>query len=189
MTKNKKQKIILHVCCAPCATAVREILDNGYEIEFFFSNSNIYPREEYDKRLAEVQKLADKFKINLIIGDYDHDDWKKAIIGKENLPENSARCEICFKKRLEETAKLAKNKKENLFTTTLTISPHKNYNLINKIGLDIAKIFNVNFLDKDFKKNNGYQRSLELSKEFNLYRQNYCGCEYSINNKIAKRAK
>ncbi len=184
---SPKPKAVLHVCCAPCATAVKEILEKDYRLEFFFSNSNIYPRQEYQKRLKEVKKLAGKFWIKVHEDKYNHTAWKREVSGLEKEPEGGARCELCFRQRLTAAAKIAKDKKADFFATTLTIGPHKNSILINKIGEDIGKHFGASFLENDFKKNGGFQRSIFLSKKFNLYRQKYCGCEFSIKTAGAPR--
>lgn len=177
---SPKQKLLLHVCCAPCATAVREILDSGYRLEFYFFNPNIHPEKEYKKRLAEVKKLASTFGVKLHVGKYDYAGWKKAIAGYEDEPEGGSRCEFCFRYRLHGTAGKAAQKNLPLFTTTLSVSPHKNTARINTIGERIGHWRGIEFLTKDFKKNSGFQRSLILSKEFGFYRQKYCGCEYSV---------
>jgi hypothetical protein len=176
---SPRRKMLLHVCCAPCATAVREILDKNYRLEFFFSNPNIHPRQEYSKRSNEVKKLAAKFGIKVYAEKYNHAAWKKAIAGHEGELEGGLRCELCFRHRLRAAAKMAKKKNIPFFATTLTISPHKNSLIINKLGEEIGLWRGVKFLNANFKKNGGFQRSLELSKKFHLYRQKYCGCEYS----------
>jgi predicted adenine nucleotide alpha hydrolase (AANH) superfamily ATPase/VanZ family protein len=175
-----KKKILLHVCCAPCATAVREILDAGYRPVFYFYNPNIHPEKEYRKRLAEVKKLALRFGVGLRVGKYDHRSWQKDIAGYEADLEGGDRCKLCFSHNLKETAAMAKKSGFKFFATTLTISPYKNSVLINNIGDRIGRWQGIKFLSDDFKENNGWQRSLVLSKQFGFYRQKYCGCEYSI---------
>ncbi|MFA5248500.1 MAG: epoxyqueuosine reductase QueH [Patescibacteria group bacterium] len=177
-----KRKTLLHVCCAPCATAVREFLAHNCHLEFFFYNPNVHPRQEYLKRLDEVKKLATKFGIKVHAKKYNRTAWKKAIAGHESEPEGGSRCKLCFQHRLCVAAKMAKEKNIPFFATTLTISPHKNSLIINKLGEKIGLWLGVNFLNANFKKNGGFQRSIELSKKFRLYRQKYCGCEYSKNN-------
>jgi predicted adenine nucleotide alpha hydrolase (AANH) superfamily ATPase/VanZ family protein len=184
---SPRKKIILHICCAPCATAVAEVLQAGYKLEFYFFNPNINPKSEYDKRLDEVKKLAGQFGVKLKIGDYNHENWLKAISGHEQDLEGGARCELCFAYRLKSAAELAGQKNIPLFGTTLTISPHKNSYQVNKIGSVIANDIGQKFLNQDFKENNCWQRSLILSKKFGFYRQKYCGCEFSSLN--VKRAK
>ena len=185
---KQKQKILLHSCCAPCSTAVIERLKDDYEIVIFYYNPNIYPEEEYIKRkneeikyIAHLNETDRENFIDMLDCDYDSEKFYEATRGYENEREGGARCAICFKLRLEETAKKAKEKGFDLFGTTLTVSPHKNAELINSIGLGIEKELNINFLVSNFKKQNGYKRSVELSKENNIYRQAYCGCEFALN--------
>jgi epoxyqueuosine reductase len=175
-----RKKIMLHVCCAPCASAVVEILAAGYKLELYFFNPNIHPESEYLKRLAEVKKLAKNFGVKLHIGHNNHADWLKAVKDHENSPEGGSRCELCFAYRLKSAADLASRRNIPLFATTLTISPHKNSYLVNKMGAEIGKVLGQNFLCADFKENGGWQRSLLLSKKFGFYRQKYCGCEFSV---------
>ena len=184
---KQKQKILLHSCCAPCSTAVIERLSEDYEIVIFYYNPNIYPEEEYIKRKNEeikyIKHLNETNKsilISMLDSDYECEKFYKATKGYESEREGGARCAICFKLRLEETAKKAKALGFDLFGTTLTVSPHKNAELINFIGKSIEKEFEVKFLESNFKKQNGYKRSVELSKENNIYRQNYCGCEFAL---------
>jgi len=154
-----------------------ENLSNEYDVSLFFANSNIFPKEEFDKRLIFAKKIAKVFKLNLFIDSYDHQQWLDFIKGLENEPEKGERCEKCFEFNLIRTATFARENNFDCFSTTLTVSPHKPAEKIFKIGCSLG-----NFLEKDFKKKNGFVRSVELSKKFNLYRQNYCGCEFSIKN-------
>jgi epoxyqueuosine reductase len=179
LNHSPRQKFILHVCCAPCATAVAEILDAGYKLELYFFNPNIHPESEYQKRLAEVKKLAAALGVKLRVGDYNHQDWLSAISGHEESPEGGSRCELCFAHRLQAAAELSSRNNIPLFGTTLTISPHKNSYLVNKTGLAVSEATGQPFLAEDFKENNGWHRSLILSKKFGFYRQKYCGCEFS----------
>lgn len=181
---SPKKRLILHVCCAPCATAVREILADGYKLEFFFYNPNIYPEEEYQKRFKEVKKLAKRFGTKVREGAYAYNDWKEAMAGYENEPEGGLRCELCFRKRLQEAARLAKKTKSHVFATTLSISPHKKTLIVNRVGERLGRLSGVLFLNRDFKDENGFERSIELSEELGLYRQKYCGCEFSIRKRI-----
>jgi epoxyqueuosine reductase len=176
---SPRRRLLLHICCAPCATAVREILADGYKLEFYFYNPNIHPEKEYLKRLEEVEKLAGEFGIKLKIGKYDHASWRSAVAGHEQDAEGGRRCELCFLHRLKETALLAKDRDYKIFTTTLSVSPHKNSVVINNVGNLIGYRTGLEFLNQNFKENNGWRRSLELSKEFGFYRQKYCGCEFS----------
>ena len=169
------KKLLLHVCCAPCATAVIEKLKYEYDITMYFYNPNILPFAEYNKRLEEVKKLSARLGIDLIEGDHDIFLWSELTENHEKEPEGGSRCDICFRMRLRETFYNMKNKNFDAFATTLSLSPHKNSKIINLIGESISK---EHFLAKDF--SDQYQRSIELSHQHCLYRQNYCGCVYSI---------
>ena len=178
------EKLLLHACCAPCSSAVLERLSNKFEITIFYYNPNITSHDEYLKRIEEIKKLISivkpKYKITLIEGNYDKDKFINISKGLENEPERGKRCFKCYELRLEETAKIAEELNYNYFATTLTLSPHKNANWINEIGENLNNKYNSTYLYSDFKKKNGYKRSIELSKEYNLYRQDYCGCIYSL---------
>ena len=174
-----KPSILLHTCCAPCSTHVITELKKDYIVTLFFYNPNVHPVEEYGKRLEEARKISKALEVSFIEGDYNTKKWFNAVKGRENNKEGGKRCEICFRVRLEETAGLAKEKGFDLFTTTLTVSPYKNAEVINQVGKGLEKEYNVKFLSVDFKKQDGYKKSIELSKEHNLYRQHYCGCVYS----------
>lgn len=184
---EEKPKLMLHSCCGPCSTAVIERLTGDYNITIFFYNPNITEKEEYEKRKAEQikfletynQKVSGDEKVSFIEGEFFPQEFFQAVKGLEEEPEGGKRCTECFKLRLERTAAEAKLNGYELFGTTLTVSPHKNYLLISKIGRDFSLIYGLSFLDMDFKKKAGYQRSIELSKEYSLYRQNYCGCCFS----------
>ena len=185
---DKKPKLLLHVCCAPCSSYVLEYLSNYFDITVFYYNPNISSFDEYNKRLNEEKRFVSvypfKEKINVVDGDYDNDKFEETIKGLENEKEGGARCFKCYRLRLEESAKYAKDNNFDYFTTTLTISPYKNANVLNEIGKELEEEYNIKYLYSDFKKKNGYKRSIELSHEYNLYRQDYCGCVYSIRNKI-----
>ncbi len=174
-------KLLLHACCAPCSSAVLERLGNIFEITIYYYNPNITDKEEYQKRINEIQKFIEKFptkyKISLIEGCYEPEKFFSIAKGLEEEKERGKRCYLCYKLRLEETAKLAEYLHFPYFATTLTLSPYKNSNWLNEIGQNLK--YNTTYLYSDFKKNNGYKKSIELSKEYNLYRQNYCGCIYS----------
>jgi len=180
---KKKEKILLHSCCAPCSSHVISYLTNYFDITILYYNPNIAPIEEYNKRKAEqirlINSIETKNSISIIDCDYDGNIYDEKVKGFESCPERGERCTICFKLRLEKTAEIAKKNGFKYFCTTLTVSPYKNANLINEIGVDIAKKYNLIWLYSDFKKENGYKHSIELSKKYNLYRQNYCGCIYS----------
>ena len=178
---SPKQKLVLHVCCGSCASWVVKILRKDFNLILYFYNPGIYPEAEYDLRLCDAKKIARKYwGINLIEGTYNHPKWKKLIKGHEGDKEGGMRCELCYKERLEQTAKLAKKLKAPFFATTLSISPHKKTKVINKIGDEIAEKFNLLFYGEDFKAKNGFKKSVILSKKMKLHRQDYCGCEYSI---------
>lgn len=180
-----KPRLLLHSCCGPCSTAVIEKLIDDYEITVFYFNPSIYPEEEYLHRKNEQKRFLSElsaklgFEIGFIEGDYNHQSFCDFVSGLENAPEGGERCKKCFWQRLEGTAKLAKDKGFDLFDTTLSVSPHKNYDNISAIGKEIEAKFGIKYLAGNYKKQDGYKRSIDLSKEYNLYRQNYCGCEFS----------
>ena len=182
-----KPALLLHSCCGPCSTAVIERLVDDYDITVFFYNPCITDREEYEKRKENQMRFLEYYNLHLggtatvqfIEGDYDPENYFAAVKGHEEDAEGGSRCTICFQQRLEKTAETAKLGGFSLFTTTLTVSPHKNYPLISAIGKRAAEQYSVEFLDLDFKKRAGFQRSIQMSKEYELYRQNYCGCEFS----------
>lgn len=177
--RMNKPKLLLHICCAPDATVVFERLIPNYNLTGYFYNPNIHPREEYEKRLKEMQALASKLSLPLLVGKYDDHRWFNLTRGYENEEEGGKRCPICFTLRLRETARSAKEGGMDFFATVLTVSPHKDAALINTIGRSISEELSIPFLEADFKKKDGFKRSVELSQKFGLYRQNYCGCEYS----------
>jgi len=180
---NGKKKILLHSCCAPCSSYVITYLTNYFDITILYYNPNIYPYEEYLKRKKEqiklIKKLNNKNKIDIIDCDYDNNLYNKLIKGLENEPERGNRCTICYQMRMEKTANIAKENNYDYFCTTLSVSPYKNSKLINEIGKELEKKYNIKWLYSDFKKKDGYKKSIELSKKYNLYRQDYCGCIYS----------
>ena len=171
-----KKSLLLHSCCAPCSSSVLEKLKDKFDVTVFYYNPNIAPFSEFERRLKEQITLLEKLKISCIIAEYEPNDFFTAIKGYENYPEGSERCKHCYYFRMRELAKFAKERNYDYFTTTLSVSPHKNADWINEIGKELEKEFNVKFLISDFKKKNGYLRSLELSREYGLYRQEYCGC-------------
>jgi predicted adenine nucleotide alpha hydrolase (AANH) superfamily ATPase len=166
---------------------VAEELKKNHEVTLFFYNPNIFPQEEYDKRLNEVRKWAEKNDFELIEGPYVHLDWLQKILGYEKEKEGGLRCPICFSHRLEITAQLAKQNGYDIFATTLSISPHKNAETINRLGKEIAEKYQLNFYEADWKKNDGYRHSCQLAKAEGFYRQDYCGCEYSRESQFANR--
>lgn len=177
--RSRKKRLLLHICCAGCAAYIPQLLRDKYELTLFFYNPNIYPYQEYKKRVREAKKIASLYELDLVIGKYDHANWLYSIAGHQNDPEGGERCFICYEERLEAAAKAAKKKKLDIFTTTLTISPHKKADKINEIGRNIAREYKIDFLEQDFKKQDGFKRSCQLSRQLDLYRQNYCGCEFS----------
>lgn len=178
---NYRPKLLLHACCGPCSSYVIEYLSKYFDITIYYYNSNIYPEEEYTRRLNELKTFLPKMNKNIkIIEDiYDPKDYYKSIKGLEKLGEKSERCYECYKFRMNKAALYAKQNNYDYFTTTLSISPYKISSWINEIGEILEKEYNIKYLYSDFKKKNGYKRSLELSKEYNMYRQDYCGCVYS----------
>ncbi|MBE6605443.1 MAG: epoxyqueuosine reductase QueH [Ruminococcaceae bacterium] len=178
-----RKSLLLHVCCAPCSSYVLEYLSRYFNITVYFYNPNIDSQEEYTYRANEEARLIGEMplinSVDLILADYSPEIFHQTIKGLESEREGGKRCVKCFELRLEETAKLARDKGFDFFTTTLSISPLKNSALLNAIGKKMSEKYNVNYLYSDFKKKNGYKRSVELSKEYNLYRQNYCGCSFS----------
>ena len=176
-------KLLLHACCAPCSSAVLERIANHFEITIFYYNPNITEKEEYEKRIKEIKKLISlihpKYKVSLLEGNYEPDKFFTMAKGLEGEPERGKRCYKCYNLRLEETAKVAEQHNFPYFCTTLTLSPHKNSNWINEIGENLDSNYQTTYLYSDFKKREGYKRSIELSKEYDLYRQDYCGCIFS----------
>ena len=183
-----KPSLLLHSCCAPCSSHTILLLKKHFDITVYYSNDNIYPYEEYDKRLSEQIDFCIKHDIK-VINDYNSKDFYDAIKGYESLGEGSQRCYNCYKLRLEKTAKFAKQNSFEYFSTTLSISPYKNSKWINEIGYSLENKYNVKYLYSDFKKENGYQNSIKLSKEYGLYRQDYCGCVFSIQEKEERNGK
>lgn len=174
-----KKKLLLHSCCGPCSTVCIERTKDEYDVVVFYYNPNIEPFEEYERRKEEQIKVCEHFGVKYLDFDYDNDGWHKFVEGLEKEREGGARCEKCFIYRLDRTAKYAKENGFDIFGTTLSVSPHKNTNLINAVGEKISKEEKIEFLAESFKKKDGYLRSINLSKEFGLYRQNYCGCLFA----------
>ena len=177
---NYRPKVLLHSCCAPCSSHVVTLLKEYFDVTVLYSNPNIYPFEEYLKRKNEQIKLLEILNIPIMDIDYDHNEFKENVKGLEDEKEGGARCNKCFALRLEKTAILAQLNQFEYFCTTLTVSPYKNSQIINKIGAILEQKYNVKYLYSDFKKKEGYKKSIELSKKYDLYRQHYCGCEYSV---------
>lgn len=178
---TEKKTLLLHSCCGPCSTAVLKRLTDHFDISIYFYNPNIYPESEFYKR-AETQKdVIAKVggNIKLIVGSYEEDKYFESVKGLEDLGEGSLRCKNCYEFRLREAARYAKAHNFDYFTTTLSVSPYKNAAWINEIGRESEEEVGVKFLYADFKKKEGYKESIVLSKQYNLYRQNYCGCKFS----------
>ena len=175
-----KPKLLLHSCCGPCSSACIERLKQIFDLTIFYYNPNIYPEQEFEKRLYNQNKVTKFFDgINLIAPKYDETEYLQKIKGQEGEVEGGKRCDTCFELRLRATAIYAKQNGFDFFGTTLTVSSHKNEQHINLIGEKISKEVGIKFLYSDFKKHEGYKRSIELSKQIDLYRQNYCGCRFS----------
>lgn len=175
--------LMLHSCCAPCSSYTLEYLSKHFNITVFYYNPNISPKSEFDKRLMEQERLINSLptenKVSLVAGEYDYNEFLDIAKGYENCREGGERCFRCYRLRLEQTAKLAKEQGFDYFCTTLSISPLKNSQKINQIGFEIAEKYGIKWLPSDFKKREGYKRSIELSHEYDLYRQNFCGCVFS----------
>lgn len=181
--EGRTPRLFLHSCCAPCSSYVLEYLSRYFEITVFFYNPNISPAEEYEKRVEEIRRMIGKMEfvhpVKLVEGEYDPQVFFRMAKGMEDIPEGGERCFGCYRLRMEEAARLAEEGNYDYFTTTLSISPLKNAQKINEIGEELSKIYKVSHLPSDFKKKNGYKRSIELSGEYDLYRQDYCGCVFS----------
>lgn len=181
--EGRKPTLLLHSCCAPCSSYTLEYITNYFDVTLFYFNPNISPQDEYIKRVNEVKRLIDEMPsckdVKFIEGRYEPKEFFDSVRGLEDAPEGGERCLKCFELRLSEAAKIAKEIGAEYVTTTLTISPLKNADNLNRIGYQQAEKFKVKWLPSDFKKKNGYKRSIELSNEYNLFRQNYCGCVFS----------
>ena len=180
---DKRPRLLLHACCAPCSSYVLEYLSRFFDITLYFYNPNITPAEEYAYRAEELSRLVPEMGldggVSLVVSDYNSDEFYNIASGLEDAPEGGARCARCYRLRLEASAKYAAKCGFDYFTTTLSISPYKNSRWLNEIGAELSEIYGVRYLYSDFKKKNGYKRSCELSEMHGLYRQDYCGCEFS----------
>jgi predicted adenine nucleotide alpha hydrolase (AANH) superfamily ATPase len=174
-----EDKLVLHICCAPDEAWVVETLQDRYQLHCFFCNPNIHPPEEYEKRLKEAEKVAKFFQVSITADPYDSESWKEAVTGLEHTPEGGARCEQCFLLRLRRTAQFCKDLGWNRYTTVMSISPHKRIEMLNRTGEQAAREYGVIYEQFNFKKKDGFQESIRLSKELGLYRQDYCGCVLS----------
>ena len=186
---DKRPRLLLHSCCGPCSSWTMKLLSEYFDLDIFYSNDNIYPKEEYLKRLSEQERIAQMLvpSAKVFYDDYNDLDYYAAIKGYETLGEHSKRCYLCMLLRMRKTAKRAKELGYDYFTTTLSISPHKNSDWINEIGYMLENEVGVKYLYSNFKKDEGYKHSIELSKEYDLYRQDYCGCVYSLNERNASK--
>ena len=182
-SKGEIPTLFLHSCCAPCSSYVLEYLSQYFKITVFYYNPNIYPDEEYYKRVDEQKQFINRFpaknKIDFVEGNFDKERFYAMAKGKENMREGGDRCFLCYELRLRKAAEYAKSRNFDYFTTTLSISPLKNADKLNEIGLSLGKEYGVKYLVSDFKKKNGYKRSTELSRQYGIYRQDYCGCIFS----------
>lgn len=180
---DHKPRLLLHSCCGPCSSWTMLVLKEYFSFDIYYSNDNIYPMEEFSHRLSEQKRIVSELNIdaNVLDDGINPDDYYNAIKGKEDLGERSLRCYECYKLRMEKTALKALHDGYEYFTTTLSISPHKNSEWINEIGYMLEKKYGVKYLYSNFKKSEGYKKSIELSSEHNLYRQDYCGCVFSLN--------
>lgn len=181
---QKTPRVLLHSCCGPCSSAVLEYITQYFDVTLLWYNPNLYPKEEFDRRFKTQVELIEKMgladKVNILAEPWKSEDYYRRVKGLENEPEGGKRCAECFRLRLLETARLAKHYGYDYFCTTLTLSRHKDAVLINTIGEEIAGAVGVSWLPSDFKKRNGENRSIELSEQYGLYRQLYCGCEFSL---------
>ena len=184
LASGRTPRLLLHSCCAPCSSYVLEYLSDYFSITVFYYNPNIYPPEEFGKRVEEQKKLIRelpmKNSVSFLEGPYEPERFYEMAKGLERVPEGGERCFRCYRLRLEETAQMARAGNFDYFTTTLSISPLKNAEKLNEIGAYLAEEYKVPYLFSDFKKRNGYKRSTELSAEYGLYRQDYCGCVFSL---------
>lgn len=185
--KEPVRRLLLHSCCAPCSSYVIEYLSQYFELTVFYYNPNISPEEEYRKRVAEqirlIESMPTRHPVHFLEGNYHPEQFYEAVKGLEKEPEGGARCFVCYEMRLREAARIAREGNYDYFTTTLSISPLKNAEKLVEIGQKVGEELGVTYLVSDFKKKNGYKRSIELSREYDLYRQNFCGCVFSKLNK------
>ena len=193
LPKDNKPTLLLHACCAPCSSYTLEYLSRYFRITVLFYNPNISPEDEFTKRAEELRRLISEMPletpVGLIVAKYDSREFYDAVKGMEDLPEGGERCYVCYKLRLDKTALAAAENGFDYFATTLSISPYKNAQWLNDISEELAEIYSVKALPCDFKKRGGYKRSIELSAQYSLYRQDYCGCVYSRREREALKAK
>lgn len=183
-----RPSLLLHSCCAPCSSSVLETLCAHFDVTVLYYNPNIWPASEFEKRCAEQKRFCDSFiagqKIKFVAANHRHEEFDNAVKGLENLPEGEGRCTVCYRLRLEETARYAKEHGYEYFTTTLSVSPLKDAKRLNSIGVELGEKHGIKYLVSDFKKQNGYKRSCELSRQFGMYRQDFCGCKHSLAQRI-----
>ncbi len=174
---GSKPKLLLHCCCAPCSSAVIEKIKNYFDITYYYYNPNIFPQEEFELRKTEFEKLG----VKVVDDGYNHNEFLSVVKGHEQDEEGGVRCQICISSRMDKTFEYAKMHNFEYVTTTLSISPHKNAKFINETGVSLSKKYNIKYLFADFKKENGYLRSIQICKDLKIYRQDYCGCEFAKN--------
>ena len=185
--KPMKKKLLIHICCAPDATIGIERLCSDWDAKGLFSNSNIHPAEEYEKRLLAMEILALETGFTFTADAYEPEVWFESVKGLEGEPEKGLRCEVCIRGRLRTTARLARDKGFDAFAAVLTVSPHKNAAMINRLGTEAGEEFGIEYLSTDLKKLDGFKRSVELTKQYGIYRQDYCGCEFSRKQNVEPR--
>lgn len=180
MNSNAPQKrLLLHACCAPCAVYVHHLLSQSYQVTCFFYNDNIQPKEEYEFRRNEIERIARIQNWDLLFGPYEPENWDEAITGLEDEPERGNRCSVCFRQRLNGAFRIAVDLNYDIVTTTLSISPYKKADQINREGEQLSEKFSIPFLSENFKKNDGYTKSRKMALELGIRHQNYCGCLFS----------
>ena len=181
--REPRARLLLHICCAPCSSATLEQLQGSFDVDFYFYNPNIEPLAEFEKRLSEAERFVREFRpdggVRVIRAPYDHEAFEAIARGREDLPERGERCRLCYALRMRQAARYARDNGYDCFTTSLSISPHKNSAWINEIGMALEAELGIPFVWSDFKKKDGYHRSIELSRQYGLYRQDWCGCVYS----------
>ena len=181
------KKLLIHICCAPDATIGIERLSPDWDTQGYFYNPNIHPAQEYDKRLAAMEKLSAATGFPFLSGEYSPEEWMVMVEGLEEEPEKGRRCELCIRERMRRTAQEAKEKGFDAFAAVLTVSPHKDAAMINRLGAEAGREFSVEYLPTNLKKMDGFKRSVQLSREMGIYRQDYCGCEFSKRQKSGIR--
>ncbi len=184
-----KRKLLAHICCAPDAAYVIGLLKEEFDVSGLFYNPNIHPREEYSRRLLETRRVAGILQIPLIEGPYDDAEWFARTAGLEAEPEKGRRCDVCYSMRLEKTAGLSAEGSFDIFATVMSLSPWKKADVLNRLGVELGRARGTAFLEADFKKKDGFRKSLELSRSLGLYRQNYCGCIFSLRSREAAGTK